>query len=649
VPLSGPLAMSILRNGLCTPIAAIRLLVLLAPLAAGAQARLDPVNVTATREPQALSRSNADIVVVDAETIRNSSADSVEDLLRRVAGVQVTRNGGPGQTSGYFVRGAGTSSTIVLVDGVRVGSATLGQAELEALSLAQIDRIEVLRGPASSLYGADGVGGVVQVFTRRGDGAQRVAAGAAIGGYRSSQGDLGVSGSQGPFDYAVSLAAEKSDGVSAVRPGDVFGAFNPDEDGFSRKSGSVRLGYAPTSGHRIEASLFASRLDAQYDSAEFDADFNPDPSPDFRNRLKTRVAALDYRGAITRQWTTSVKLGSSVDDATSGGTTTTRFKTEREQATWQNALSFAPDHQLVLAYEHLREKAVGDAFAAPPKRHNNALVAGYSGRFDAFGVQGDVRRDDNSAYGGNTTGRLGLSWEAMRGLKLRVLAGTSFRAPTFNDLYFPDYGIPPGTPGFAIKPERGRSVEIGASWERGDTRASVTAWRNDVRDLIGYEPNVDDDFQPLGLCPPAYAFGCARNIGRARLQGVTLSASQRWRRLELSGNVELLDATDRDTGHRLNRRAAHQESVAATWTEEAWSAGAAFVFVGARPDGTPGTTFQLGGYGVLDLRATWRFRPQWRLEAKLLNALDHRVEPVRDYQGLGRQAWLGIRFDGQGL
>src|SRR5207237_10180478 len=141
----GSFTMSILRNGLRAPMAALRLLLLAlslsAPVAATAQARLDPVNITATREPQALSRSNADIVVIDAETLRNTSADSVEDLLRRAAGVQITRNGGPGQTSGYFVRGTGTSSTIVLVDGVRVGSATLGQAEFEALSLSQIERI----------------------------------------------------------------------------------------------------------------------------------------------------------------------------------------------------------------------------------------------------------------------------------------------------------------------------------------------------------------------------------------------------------------------------------------------------------------------------------------------------------------------------
>ena len=140
--------MNFFRNGLPAPRAALRFLLLALPLSAAAQSRFDPVIITATREPQALSRSSADVVVIDAQTIRNTTADSVEDLLRRAAGVQIARNGGPGQTSGYFVRGTGTSSTVVLVDGVRIGSATLGQAEFEALSLAQIERIEVLRGPA---------------------------------------------------------------------------------------------------------------------------------------------------------------------------------------------------------------------------------------------------------------------------------------------------------------------------------------------------------------------------------------------------------------------------------------------------------------------------------------------------------------------
>ena len=178
-------------------------LLALFPLTALAQSQLDPVVVTGSREALPLSQNTGDIVVIDAETIRNSTADSVADLLRREAGLQLARNGGPGQNSGFFLRGASTNGTLVLLDGVRIGSATLGQAEFEALNLAQIDHIEILRGPASSLYGADGVGGVVQIFTRRSDGAPRFVAGAAVGGYTSAKSDVGVSGGHGPFDYAA--------------------------------------------------------------------------------------------------------------------------------------------------------------------------------------------------------------------------------------------------------------------------------------------------------------------------------------------------------------------------------------------------------------------------------------------------------------
>jgi len=603
--------------------------------AAGADGALDAVVVTGTREPEAVGRSSADIVVIDATAIRSATADSVEDLIRRVAGMQLARNGGPGQNSGFFIRGASTNSTVVLIDGVRVGSATLGQAEFEALSLAQIARIEVLRGPASSLYGADAVGGVVQIFTRRGGGAPRWLGGAEIGGYRSGRGDVGASWSIDAWDYALSLGHERSRGVSAIAPGDLFGNFNPDRDGFRRNSGTVQVGFAPAAGHRVGVRALETRLNSQYDASEFlPPTFAADPSPDFRNRLTTRVASIDYRGAPTPLWTTTVQGSRAVDDLTSGGTVQSRFVTRREQATWQNAFAVAPDQRLVLAYEHQLEKATADVFASELRRRNNAVVLGYSGTFDARTLQADIRHDDNSAYGANTTGRVGGSLEVVRGVKLRALAATTFRAPTFNDLAFPGFGVP------TIRPERGRSVEAGVSWQDGDASASATIYRNRVRDLIVFQPD-------RMFCPPepAYDFGCAANVGSARLQGATIAAAGRWRGLDLRASVDFLDAVDVDTGVRLPRRAAHQESFGADYATGVWRIGAAVLFVGSRPD----NGVVLGGYGVVDLRVAWQPRPTWRLEAKLNNALDRHVEPLRDYRGLGRQAWLGVRYDSAGL
>jgi vitamin B12 transporter len=611
---------------------ALRLLVLVsvaAVLDAGAADNtLAPVVITATREPEAIGRSTADIVLIDAETIRNTGADSVEDLIRRVAGIQVVRNGGPGQSSGFFIRGASTNSTVVLVDGVRVGSATLGQAEFEAFSLAQIERIEVLRGPASSLYGADAVGGVVQIFTRRGEGAPRWNAAAAIGGYHSWRSDAGASGAFGAWDYALSLGHEESQGVSALAPGDQFGQFNPDRDGFKRDSGTVRFGFTPAPGHRIGVHLLETRLNAQYDSTE--PPFFDDPSPDFRNRLVTRVASIDYRGTPATEWTTTLQASRATDDLTSGGNIQSRFITRRDQATWQNALALASGQQLLLAYEHVDERATTDVLAL--SRRNDAAVIGYSATFGAHSLQADLRRDDNSAYGGNTTGRLGYMIDVGSGVKLRALTGTSFRAPTFNDLAFPGFGVA------TIQPERGRSVEAGASWQGDAATLSATVYRNHVDDLIGFQPDSS-------ACPPGYPFGCAANTARARLQGLTLASTGRWRQLDLRANVDLLDAKDEDTGVRLARRAAHQESGGVDYVAGAWRFGASGLFVGSRPD----AGVVLGGYAVFDLRVAWQPRAQWQVEARLANALDRTVEPVRDYRGLGRQAWIGVRYASAGL
>lgn len=600
-----------------------------------AQTQLTPIVVTGSREPQALDRVTADMVVIDAARIRASSADSVEDLLRREAGVQVSRNGGPGQNANVFIRGAGSANTVVLIDGVRIGSGTLGLVEFEAIGLSQIDRIEVLRGPGSSLYGADAVGGVIQIFTKRGEGEPRFTANGAIGGKRSREGSVGVSGAGGGFDYAAALGREKSRGVSALKPGDQFGNYNPDDDGHVRDTAQLKLGFAPAAGHRIGLNMVASRLNAQYDASEFaPPTFAQDASPDFRNKLKTSVISLDYRGVISPNWTTTAQLAHNDDDLKSGGNIVDRFRTRRDQLTWQNALKLDASNQFMLAWEHLSEKAESTSYLAEEKRSNNALVLGYIGEFGAQVLSADVRRDQNSVYGGETTGRLGWSMEVAKGLRVRALAGTTFRAPSFNELFYPGYGVP------TVTPERGRSVELGLNWRAGDSEAAATVYQNRVRDLIAYEGNS-------AFCPadPSYSFGCARNVGRARLQGATLSGAQRFGALRVSGTVDFLDAKDLDTGNRLSRRAAHQESLAADYDLGAWRFGGALLAVGARPEGTA----TLRRYTTLDLSARWRFAPQWQLEAKLLNATDRQYEPARDYQPIGRQAWLGLRFDSKGL
>ncbi len=595
--------------------------------------RLPPVTVIASREPLPLDQVTSDVVVIDEQRIRESTADSMEDLLRREAGVQLSRSGGPGHAAGILLRGASTSSTLVLVDGVRVGSATLAQVEFEAISLAQIERIEVLRGPGSSLYGADALGGVVLITTKRGEGPASLSGHAAFGEYGSREGDVGISGGHSGFDYAASIIGERSHGVSTLRPGDQFGNYNPDRDGYNRRTAQARLGYTLAPGHRVAVSVIDTRLNSQYDASEFGGppNFAQDPSPNFVTRLNTQVASLSYDGVINPLWTTRLQLALNEDKSVDGAHFPERFVTRRNQYTWQNVLTLAARQQLVAVVERLEERAESSAFSTNKQRHNDALGLGYAGQFGAHLLSADVRHDDNSVYGNSTTGRLGYGYEIGHGLTARALYGTTYRAPSFNDLFYAGYGVP------GIRPERGRSAEVGLNWRDGDSHASLTLHRNRVRQLINYEP--DRSFCPAD---PSYDFGCARNIDRARLQGATLSAGHRFGAFGLRATVDLLSAKDVATDTRLNRRAKHQETLTADYQIEAWTLSATLVTVGDRPDGGK----HLGGYSTLDLQARWKLTPHWQFEAKVLNVTDRDIEPARDYRSPGRQAWLGVRYSG---
>lgn len=595
---------------------------------------LGPVVVVGAREPQPLNQTAGDVLLIDRATLDNSGLSSVDEVLRRHAGIQLARNGGPGQSAGYFLRGVGSSGIVVLLDGVRVGSATLGQFDFASLNIDQIERIEVLRGPASGLYGADAVGGVINIISRHGEGDPAISGRLAFGGHGSREAGVGLRGAHGAFDYALGLSHEKSNGVSAVRAGAAQSNYNPDDDGFRRKTGHVRLGYVPAEGHRIGLVASRGKLNAQYDGAEYNApDFVPDASPDFRNHLDTEMTGVDYRGQVNDQWITSLQYANSVDDSNTGGRTMSRYKTDRDQLTWQNTVQLSAGEQLVLAYEKLDETVSAERFENVPKRSNKALLAGYTGHFGPTVLEGSLRRDDNSAYGKKTTGSVGFNHTMSPLWKLRMMYGTSFRAPTFNDLYYPGYGVT------TLKPEEGRSLELGLNWQEQASRAGFSFYRTKLRNMIAYDADSTGT-----ICPPGY-FGCAANTERAKLQGFSFdlgTQSGAWQWLAV---YDWLKATNEMTGERLPRRAKHQASLSADYVMDQWRLGASVLYVGKRPDQDQ----QLKAYTRVDLRAAWRVSSTWQLEAKLLNATDRQIEPVFGYQDLGRQAWLGVRVDTGGL
>jgi vitamin B12 transporter len=592
----------------------------------------DTVQVIGTRAPTALSRVVADVVVIDRDRIRASSADSIEDLLRREGGMQLSRNGGPGQSASILIRGNGASNTLVLIDGVRVGSATLGQTDLAAISLAQVERVEIMRGPGSSLYGADAIGGVVNIVTRRGEGSPHLSGNVAAGTRQSAEGYLALGGASAVFDYALSASAETSDGQSAILPGDAFGQYNPDDDGFARSGVQLAGGFGWRSGQRIGFSYSASRLKSQFDSVQFLApDFAADATPDFRNRLDTQLAAVDYSGTFSEAWAGSLRASYQSDRLQSGADLTSVYDTTRRQLTAQATWTPQSAQQLVLAAELLRE-SIGSSDYAAPDRDNTGLVLGYTGRFAEHKLQADLRWDHNSVYGNQTTGKVGWGMDLAQGWSLRLVAGTAFRAPTFNDLYFPGFGI------VDLLPERSRSIEAGVGYRDASTTLDATIYHNKVSDLIGYQGDP-------AHCPPGFPFGCAGNFSQALLQGLTAQGVQRWGDFVFTLALDWLDAKDTNTDQKLPRRASNQQTLAVDWNLGPWQLGGTLLNVGSRPD----AGVLLPAYQLLNLNARYRLAERWQLEARLQNALDEAYQPVADYQGSGRMFWLGLRFDGQGL
>ncbi len=327
---------------------------------------LDPIVVTAARASQPITDVLADVTVIGGDEILRSGVQSLAELLQRQPGVEIVQNGGPGSVSGALLRGANRGQTLVLIDGLRAGSSSSGATTLEAIPLDQIDHIEILRGPASSLYGADAIGGVVQVFTKRPLGTSftpNVSAG--YGTYNTGALSAGFAGTSGPFRYALQAGGRTSDGFNAIVNPDNFG-YNPDRDGFSTKNLSANASWTWDAGQELVLQYFGNRLNTQFDGG----------FPYFDDRTITTVQAWSVasRNKVNDVWTSQLTAGEGSDDSvsqTSFGNAP--FKTTQRQYFWQNDLAL-PLGALGVILERREEHLTTDTDFAVTQRNTNSAT-----------------------------------------------------------------------------------------------------------------------------------------------------------------------------------------------------------------------------------------------------------------------------------
>ena len=591
-----------------------------------AQATLDTVVTTATRTPQAVQNVVADISVVTAEELARSGQTSLREVLQRLPGVQMNTNGSYSSNTSLFIRGAETNRIVVLVDGVRIGSATSGGTPFENLAVSQIERIEVLRGPATTLYGPDAVGGVIQIFTRRGGGQTHVHAEAGLGSHGLAKLGAGLRGGAGAVGYSLAVGLERAGGIS-TRTDAGGSSYNPDDDGFRNATLSGSLNWTLAPGHVLSGTVLVARSRHEFDSTPFP---NPlsltGPTTDAQARNGATVLGVTLESALTDWWQSSLRLGLSEDRANSvfhresdhAFVGNARFDTERRQLAWQHTLKFGPD-RLIASIERLQDKVDSTVLYTTGKRTTDSLMLAYA--FDRGPWLGQLaaRYDDNSQFGSFTTGSIALGYRLSQHLRLTGSLANNFQAPTFNQLYYPGFGNP------LLEPQRNKGKEVALKYDNGRLNGSVTLYRNRIRGFINP--------------------GNATQSSMALLEGATVEAG--WRRdgWTVSGSFDLLNPEEQPSGRRLIRRADKTAQMLVERSADWGSAFAELLAVSAREDGSTVRT-RMGGYGVLNIGAQYRVAPGWTLLGRVNNLTDKDYTTAVGYSQLGRTVFVGLQYGG---
>lgn len=577
---------------------------------------LGEVVVTATRTTQPLTDVLADVSLIDRDMLERSGAASLSDVLARLPGVEFTRNGGPAATTSLYLRGSETRHTLLLVDGVRVDSQSTGGAAWQALPLAMVERIEVLRGPAAAIYGSDAMGGVVQIFTRKGEGAPQPSIAVGMGSHGTRSLNASISGAQGGWDYALGLGRVTSTGFNA-QP-----AANPDKDGYRTTTGSARLGLQLNRDHRLEATWLGSDTNAGYDAFA--------STKDDRALQKMGAVGLTWQAKWSDTWRSRVAVTQGTDRYE---TTPSPYLTDTTVTTylWHNEWQLGI-HQLTAALER-REDQLNNASTTPAhtQRSQNALALGYGAKLGAHTVQVNVRHDKDSEFGNRTTGNVGYAFALTPQWRATASAGTAFRAPTLFQRYS-KYGVP------SLQPEEGINRELGLKYANQADAFSVVAYQNRVTNLINYVSGPGTCANGVGT----YA-GCYGNTGRASYTGVTVAGATRLGAVGVSASLDLQNPKDDVTGKRLARRAKRALKLGADTQVAGWNLGGDVLLSGDRYN-LAGNAQRLPGYGVLNLTATKPLQAGLDLVLRMDNVANKDYQTITGYATGGRMAYVGLKW-----
>lgn len=574
-----------------------------------------PVVVTAARIEQSLDDVLGDVTVVTSEEIRRTGAQNLLDVLRSVPGVQLTYNGGPQQTAGVFIRGAESRHTLLLIDGMRVGSTDgITNTQIQMVPLDQIERVEILRGAGSALYGADAIGGVVQVITKKGKKGTSGEYQVGLGSNNRKQANVGISVGGESTSIRLGAGYQNEDGFSSLSAPRLPG--QTDHDGYRKSSGSLNIQHQFNAQHQVGFNALVADLNNEYDSS-----FPPDEH--YFNRNVQSVYGLNSSHKWNTMWTTRLGLSTSTDEIDLPNFSTEN-KSHQTQFQVMNELALAGG-KVLLGAEQLTQSfqqfiGVSQTAFAFGKRNTDSALVGYLGQAGQLSYQANLRYDDDSQYDSATTGQLSGEYKVSPLWSIGASAGTGFKAPGVQQIV-----------GFGgvrslnlnLQPEESENYEVYAKLQTPTYTNRFTVFNNEITNLIDFNNSTFGYF----------------NQSEVDIVGVSADTQANWKYGKWGGDVQFLSAKDA-TGQQALRRAKRTARVFADSNWGKFTARAELLAASERRD--VGNRV-MGGYGITNIAAIYKTSEQSEVSLRVENIFEKKYEFAAGYNVPQRDVLVSYR------
>ena len=585
------------------------------------------VFVTATRTPIAKKNVIADTTTINEEEIERAGSSSLTDLLQRQPGIEIYNSGGQGKVSSLHIRGSESDHVVVIIDGLRVNQVTSGLTAFENIPLSQIEKIEIVRGASSSLYGAGAIGGVIQIFTKKGVSGFKPYAAIGYGRYDTKTAQAGIRAGNDFTNYAINISSLSAEGFSAYKTNNPI--FN-DKDGDNNLSLSGSINHKFNQDNSIGLNFIKSNGNNKYDN-KYETNFVNN-----KNKMDTQVIGFNFINKVTNNWQSDLKIGQSIYKYNDyDGATWTPNNSKQNQLSWLNNITL-PLGSLLVGYDFNKEIINKSLGYDKSERNNSGYIVGYFLNRDNHNLQLNYRVDDNSAYGKFNTGNIGYGYHLNNQWNISSLYGTAFRAPNFMDLYYPGSFwegtfYPASNPN--LKPEESKNIEASLRYQKDVDKFSVTVFQNKIDNFI----QLDSSYIP-------------QNTEKARFEGVTFNASTFIDHFQLFGNVTFQSAKNEVTNERLLRRAQNYGNAGLNYYFSQWNLGAEITAQGEKKE----TAAVIPGYALINFVADYKISNSMKLNFRLNNvlnkdyALAYEGNPKTTgftYQTPGASFFVNLRFE----